>query len=276
MVQVYEQSDYKSLIRAGVRQMKESQAGFTLRKLSQQIPVQYTYLSKVLNDDSAHLSEDHLFRVAQLLKFDAQETEYLLLLKSLATTQDSDRREYLKIKLETLQKEKALDAERRQSIESRLSEEMKYLLDPLCIIVHLALHIPQFAKAPVALCSHLRVSEERLRKILLILEFNGFVETQREDPFKIRQVHSGHLHYGKEHPLMRTHQNLMKSAIPPKLQQIEEQDKQSFLATFTLDPADFEKIRVEFNAFIKKVEGVVKNSPQTGVYQLNFDFFRWI
>lgn len=275
-MEVYEYDSYKKIIQSRIKELKTKNPSFTLKKLSTSIPVQYTYLSKVLNEESVHLNEDHLFRTAKILDFNDRETEYFTLLRSYEAATDPERKLYLKNKLENFKKDRVLDAQFKQSVEARLSEEMRYLFDPFCIVVHMAMHIPEVRKSPIRLCTLLKITEHRLKNILLILERNGFVELRSDDPLRIKKLHEGHIHYGKDHPLMRTHQSLLKAAIPSRLQQVEESDKHSFLATFTLAPADFEKIKTEFQSFTKKVEKIVKDSTEQGVYQINFDLFRWL
>lgn len=276
MDSIYDFDDYKPLIKERVKELKSNNPSVTLRKLSSQIPVQYTYFSKVLNNDSAHLNEDDLFRLGELMKLSEGEKEFLLLLRSKAISQSEERRTHLTNKIESLRKQKLLRAEVKQNVETRLSEEMEYLFDPLCFVVHTALHIKSYEQNPSVLCTKLNVGLPRLKKVLRILEKVQVIELSPDDPLKIKKMKYGHIHYGKEHPLMRTQQMLMKSAIPAKLQQVEEDEKHSFLTTFTLSPHDFDKVKGEFQTFIQKVEKIVQNSNAQSVYQINFDLFKWL
>ena len=66
---IYKQTSYKQIIKDSVKEKKQQRSSFNLRKLAECIPVQYTYLSKVLNHEEAHLNEDHLFKACRLLDF---------------------------------------------------------------------------------------------------------------------------------------------------------------------------------------------------------------
>ncbi|MCB0412515.1 MAG: DUF4423 domain-containing protein, partial [Bdellovibrionales bacterium] len=255
---------------------KKEQTNFSLRKLAHSVPMQYTYLSKILNDDSIHLSEDHCFRIAKLLDLDSFETDILLLLRAYQSTSDPDRRQHLKNKIENLSKDKRLNAKAIENAQEKITSESSYLLDPMTLLIHLALHVPKYLAYPQRLCADLHISESRLKKSLHVLERCGFIITESEDVLRIKEIREGHMHFGKGHPLMRIGQNLMKSMIPSRLQVTEERDKHSFSATVTMSEHDFYTVIEEFQAFIQKVEKRVCKSPSEGVFQISFDLFKWL
>jgi hypothetical protein len=53
------------------------------------------------------------------------------------------------------------------------------------------------------------------------------------------------------------------------------ENKNQYTVTITTDATTAEAIYAEFNAYLQKVEKLVKNSKAQGVFQLSFDFFRW-
>ena len=112
--------DYKQTIRELVKLKRQRQPSFSLRRLAQLIPIQYTYLSKVLNDDKAHLNEDHCFRIAQLLDLDLPQTEIFLLKRSLAGCSDSQRRAFLTAQLEKKLNTHELEAKKIETMNMNL------------------------------------------------------------------------------------------------------------------------------------------------------------
>jgi uncharacterized protein (TIGR02147 family) len=267
---------YKDWIRQRQRDLQSSQPSLTLKKLASLIPIQYTYLSKVMNTDSAHFSEDHLFTICRHLKFSADEVELILLLRSYETASDSARRDYLIDKIEGIKKDKKLKVKEVRLDEQRLMEESRYLLDPLSILVHVALDIKDIRRDPRALCNKLGISVDRLKEILINLDKLGFIKLDNEDLFKVMEYNTTKFHFGKSHPLTRSHQNVLKTQMASQLTRLEESQKQSVLVTFTSDAEAFAKITDEFKDFLKRVEKIVEKSKDSQLFQLSFDLFKWL
>ncbi|MEM7647282.1 MAG: DUF4423 domain-containing protein, partial [Pseudomonadota bacterium] len=246
-----------------------------LKRLSENIPLQYTYLSKVLNSENTHLSEDHLFKACRLLNFESSETDFTLLLRQRDATQDPDRKDYLKAQIEKRRRDRKLNTD---SLRGRaLSQnQAEYLLNPMCILVHMALHIDSVKKDPIQLCSTLGISREKLKSLLQIIARNSLIQISPYDPFEVELIASKRFHVGTDHPMMRVHQNLLKMKMATKSFEVEEDEKNSFLVTFTGDDRAFEEINLAFKEFIKKTEQIVKTSRHTKLYQMSFDFFRWL
>ena len=252
---------------------------FSLKRIAEMIPVQYTYLSKVLSQEGADLNEDHLFSVCKILGFRHEETEFITNLRAWSLAQDLDRKKFLYGKLESQRKLKKLNAEHESMDQTKLNNEFGYLLNPLCVVVHIAMTSQILRKNPSILCSRLGLSQKQLKEILKVLAINDLIDLS-EDGLTVKAVKKMQLHLGRNHPLMRVHQNLLKTAILHRLNQTGEEEKHSFMATFTLDAKSFSEIKDEFQTFLKKVEGIATRSQRPAdhqeVYNLNFDFFRWI
>ena len=184
---IYQETDYKPFIKG-----RTKAEGLTLRKIASRIPIQYTYLSKALNDEATHLNEDHLYSVGNILRLYPEEVDYLLLLRAEATARHPQRKQALQGKLKGIRRERSLNAEVRP-----WDGEMSYLLDPLCVLVHVSMDIEAFRDNPNRLCGVLGISREKLKQVLATL--------------KERNLEKGeaHIHFGTDHPLMRVHQNLI-------------------------------------------------------------------
>lgn len=274
-MEILDYDDYKTALKEAVKSNRRSRKSLTLRYLAEQLPIQYTYLSKALNDSKTHLNEDHLFRASRILGLLPDETEYLLTLRAQALASSSERKEYLQSKIDQLKRGRHLQAENQVWSSNALKHQMEYLFNPLAVLVKVALPIKEVQRNPKILCQKLGITVHELRQTLAILEANGYLEL-KSDGITIQAIKKGQVHFGKDHPLMRVHQNLIRTAINDTLLKTSEEDKHSFLATFTADRKTYEKIREEFERFLKKVQALVGDSRHENVFQLSFDLFKWL
>lgn len=274
MDSIFEQDDYRETLKSRVKSLQVRRPGLTWKKLASEVPMQYTFLSKALNSETTHLNEDHLFTIAKSLEFFPDEIDFLLLQRAHAVSQDRSRKEYLFKKIEGLRRKNKIVAEERTFSSSQLMSEMSYLFDPFAVVVHVALDIPEYQRDPRKLCSPIGISVAKLREILRTLSASGFIELD-EDGITVKKLLNMHLHFGREHALMRHHQSLLKTQINSRLSQVDEADKVSFLTTFSMDDRSYEQVKEHFQTFIKKVESVARESKSKRVYQLSFDLFKW-
>jgi len=274
MLEIYESDNYKEALKNRLSRLKQVRRGLTLKKIAQNIGVQYTYLSKTFNHSETHLSEDHLFKLCQLLELDRDELEFILLHRSFESSGDEARKEYLFKRIQEKRQEKKLASEILTHNPGQLEREMDYLFDPYCVLIHVSLYIDKYRENPLLLTDPLKISINRLKDILRILEVNNFI-VLGEGPFEVKVVLNKHLHYGRNHPLMRIHQSLFKTAINEKLHTTIEENKLSQMFSFTMDDTSFKKVSVEYQGFIKKVQKIAIQGRNTGLYQISFDLFKW-
>lgn len=276
---VYNLKDYKEIIKVRLKEMKKKDRPMTLRKVADLIPIQYTYLSKVLNHDEHDLSEDHLFTICRILDFPAEELDYVLTTRAWKTSRDTERKKHLFNQLEKLQRQKKLNVETLDEHSVRVADEMNYLLTPLCLVVHIALTSQILRTNPQGLCSKLGIDVKQLREILKILAQADLVDLG-PDGIHVKAIKKLKFHISRAHPLTRVHQTLLKNSLLTRLNQTDEENKHSFMALFTLNQKGFEAIQDEFQIFLKKVESIAAQSkrPQDhqNVYGLNFDLFKWL
>ncbi|HAR44534.1 MAG TPA: hypothetical protein DCS07_18195 [Bdellovibrionales bacterium] len=272
---IFELEDYREIIRTRVRVLSATRKHYSLKMLAAKIPIQYTYFSKALNDPKTHLNEDHLFTVSRLLEFLPEEADYLFLLRSLATSQDPLRQKHLRAKIDRIQKAKKLSADVQTFQSSRLNLEMAYLFDPFCPIVHASLHITEFRDHPRRLCAILGITPARLKEILRKLSDLAFIELA-EDRERVNQVLMGQIHYSADHPLMRANQTILRQLSAARVHMAPDEEKHSFMVTFSADSATFAGIKARYQDFIKDVEKLAGNASNHHTYQLNFDLFKWL
>lgn len=272
---LYEHTNYKTIIKNRVQELKKTKPAVSLRNIASKIPIQYTYLSKALNEEKAHLNEDHIFTIGQILDFVPEEIDYLLLCRAHDLSTDTSRKKLLFSRIEKLRREKQMNVPVVEPSTANLLREMSYLFDPLCMVVHLALEVPSIRKNPLTLCSHLGISANHVKEILRKIARCNYIELD-ESNFTVTKIINAKMHFGREHVLTRTHQNILKTAIGAQLTKTAEENKHSYLATFNGDERCYELIKDEFQTFMKKVEKIVSTSKFEKVYQISFDFFPWV
>ncbi len=271
---VYSYLEYKTLLKERLSFLRKQKPALSWRSIAEKIPIQATYLSKSLNDSKTHLSEDDLFRICQWLDFKSNEVEFVLLLRSSNTTNDRDRKDYLGKKIQDIKKKRIISAEYVEAQVQNLTNEMIYLLDPVTVLIHAALFISKYKKDPLLLCPQLGISQAKLKKSLQSLSNCEFVELGKK-AFEVTSVSLKAFHFGREHPLTRTHQTGLKSSLTSRLNQTSEEQKESFIVTFTMDEKGFNATKEAFADFIKKVQSITKSSRHEKLYQLNFDLLEW-
>lgn len=272
---IFAKESYKAVLKEQVAYLRRVNKGATLKKIAKRVKIQYTYLSKTLNDSQTHLSQDRLFQICQVLGLGPEETDFVSLLREYETASDPAWREHLLTRLDKVRKTRKLNAKIQDYDSSRLQNEMNYLFDPLADVVCVSLYIPAYRKTPRLLCGQLGITPVRLNKILASLSDVGHIEME-ESGGGVKKLLSSPIHYGPDHPLVRVHQNLMKTAILAQLMRVPEDEKQSLLFTMNLDKKSFEAAKVEFQVFLKRLEEIAKKSKTEGTYQLSLDFFKWV
>lgn len=271
----FEQDDYKISLKYRFADLRARRSSLTWRKIAAEIPIQYTYLSKALNDETTHLSDDHLFTVCRALQFFPDETDFILLQRAYALARDPERKSQLYRKIRECRQAKKINAEEQVASSSRLNGEIQYLLEPLCQIIHVALHISAYRKDPRRLCAPLSLSMEQLKEYLRVLSRNDYIELD-EDGLAVKAIKANKIHFGPDHFLVRFQQTIMRSQMLTRLARTSEADKYSFLVTFNLDEASFTLLRSEFQGFLKKAERIARETRDEHVYQMSFDLFKWL
>lgn len=275
MDSLYSEDNYKTSLKQRLKQLQKTRPSLTWRKVAAELPIQYTYLSKALNDPATHLSEDHLYAIARSFEFFPHEIEFLILQRSCETARDPERKTYLQHKIGERRQSQKLNATDQPVSSERLSDQIRYLFEPLAQVVHMALDVPRFREDPRRLCIPLSLSLDQLKEILRVLSRNEHIRLG-EDGWTITEVNPAHIHFAPEHFLQRSSLNIIKAQILARIAQTPESDKSGFVATFTMDEPSFTKVREEFQGFLKRVEEIATKSKPKAVYQISFDLFKWL
>jgi len=267
-------TDYKKVIKDRVKTLQAERPGFTLKRLAEKIPIQYTYLSKVLNDERAHLNEDHLYQIGQLLEFYSHEADYLQTLRAYQTTENAARKQALYKQLERMGRDLGLHAKKKTGEEMQLQREMAYLMDPFCMLVFVGLHIPAYRQDPKRLAQPLGLTLERLKAVLTILAEIGQIETGTT-PFQVKKLNNSKTHFDKNHPLTRMHQHLLGIACQNQVLKLAEEEKENLQITFTADARAAARISDSIQKFIRELQAGIAPGKDERLYQMNFQFFPW-
>lgn len=268
---IYEHLDYKKILKERVKDLKKSKPKFSLQYLANALDIQYTFLSKVLNSDQHQLNEDQIFLAGYALEFLDDEVDFLLLLRSHQATQNKTRKNFLFQKISTIQKRLSLSLEKVEPSAAQLDHDVRYLMDYNTLVVHAALSIKSIQKNPNILTSLLDLDPVRLKEILTLLDQMGKIEYDPKSG-EIRKLINTRLYFGKDHPMTRTHQLIMKTTLNQLSFNEKEDKKENFFITFTTDPDGFEKIKKQIKSFTADVQKITFDHKHTGVYQMNLDF----
>ncbi len=269
----FEHSDYRELLHERLQKLKISGKAVNLHKASQRIGVQYTYLSKVLSSRATtHLGEDKLSALCMYLEMDQEEEDFVFLLKSHQTSDNTQRKDRLFAKISAFKEAHKLNVPRAQFDRLALERETEYLLNPLAVITHICLNVRRFKKRPLDLAEMLGVSISDIKETLKLLERHGLL-VMNADRNGVKELSRRRSHLGLEHPLVRSHQMAIREFCKTRLSLCSNQKKKSFTALFTADKEVFGKIRVLFENFLKEAQDLAEKSTNTDVFQLNFDLF---
>lgn len=268
---IYEYSDYKKVIKDRIKDLKQSKPKFSLQYLAGVLDIQYTFLSKVMNSENHQLSEDHIFTTGYTLEFLDDEVEYLLLLRSHQATSNKVRKGFLFQRISATQKRHNLSLNTAKSPASDFGDDMRYLMDHHALIVHAALSIKAIQKNPQMLGPMMGLDHFRVKEILTLLDRMGRIEYDAKSG-EVKKLLNARTHFGKDHPLTRTHQLVMKTSLNQQSFTANEEKKENLFVTFTTDPAGSEKIKKKIKDFTADVQKITLDHKHTGVYQMNLDF----
>jgi uncharacterized protein (TIGR02147 family) len=266
--------NYKILLKQYLQSKKAREPKFTWAFVAKKLDVQGTYLSRVLNSDEVDLSEDLLFGICSLLSVSSQEYQYLSLLRQHATAENEERKNFLAKQIRQVKENVMLQAD-KERFGKEIEEQLKYLQNPGAVLVHVALHIKKYANRPDDLAVALGMTKGQFKKILDNLQALDYIE-YNPTYHLVTKVKKSHIHFGKDHPIMRVHQYLFQNYCLEHIFKQEDDKRENFLVTFSADSKTYEFIRKEFRKFIAKVEKEAMKAPSEKLYQLSFSLFNWV
>lgn len=271
MTKVYDYIDYRKLLRDTIQSRKQVTPSLTFSKISDEIQVQRSYLSQVING-RGNLNSDQLYLIGQKLNLKKGEIEYITLLAEIEKCQVYERKQELKsqrdqVRSKYLKSEKYMD---RNPVKVEAEHFARYYNDPYCSLVHMYLVIPKYRKTPALIKDKLNISDEKLREILDTLEKCAVIEYKQKTLCILKET----LHLSDQSYLSKTNATMFRlKAIEHQQRSADEMDY-----FFTASIAANEDTRVElkkrFLEFLNEAAKLVEKSPSEEVFHLNFDLFR--
>jgi hypothetical protein len=264
--------DYRSMLRLLLLRRQERE-NISWKEISEAINIQSSYLSRCLGKSGPHLGADLLFQIAKQLQTTPLERSILLLLRELGTTTDSDRRAEISEDIRELRSRSSLATAQSQSGASE--REVRLMLNPIQILIHLALEIPRYSRDPKLLCEKLGLSALQLQKHLEDLQTDGWLKLSA-DRKRVVSLNSFNTHLPPSHLLTRAHQALTRQLFLSQCNKTQDSEKIQFIATFSGSAQTLEFVKANFSKFLAELKEKVGPEPSENLYQLSFDFIRWL
>ncbi len=272
---IFNSLSYVEIISNILKTRKKVNSQFTFSRLAEAMGIQKTYVSRVMKGD-AHFTSDQLYLACKFFEFNEEETDFLQLLLEIARCQINARRKILMTRARKIQ-------DRHRETKTTLAAEIvetpqstsyqSYYLDPLNLIVHTYLSIPQFRDNPKLLTHKLRLSTSGLEKILQTLQKLSLIRWNRNT--ESYEVLKDHLHLAGDSHINPAYQTLMRVASNDHCLRLRAEKKFNLAVTLSADTEAKNKIHDEFLVFLKAIEKYVRQASSEDVYQMNFDLFSW-
>lgn len=266
---------YKTLLREEL-ELRRATLGnrVTFERMAKACGVQKTYLSRVLNTDGAHLSQDQLFQACLYLGLTKDERRFAGLLLEHERATVNKRRDDLAAEIDAIRK-------KRSRSESYLREtptaagavgSPAYFLDPEAILVHVFMTTETFAGDVQEIQRRLNLSDVRLSAILAQLQQNGLIGL---DDAGCYRVLVDRLHLPSDAEIYPAYRVMQRLKTVERLRQLDSDHAYSFSAVFTADEATRQVIKDKLLRLLGEIEPAASSAPARDVFQLNLDLFDW-
>lgn len=273
---VYRFTQYRRALLAAFEEKRQFEPGLRFSKISLKTGIQATYLTNVFKG-RAHFSADQLYLFAHYLGMETESIDYLLLLLEWERSTVQERKRSLKAQIESAQKARLRAKDHLDVIDNSPSDlsSAQYYLDPFHKIVHLFLTVPAYAKEPTKILPVLGLTAGRLEETLKLLEKIGYIHRKSNGGYTV--LKDG-LHLPEDSPLHIPHQTFLRLQSLDRVRKSSPTESTFASATFSANEDTQIKIHAAFLEFFRKCQLLVeevKPHEARGVYQINFDLFRW-
>ncbi len=270
---VFNSTDYKYFLREALHEKRRQvNASFTYERMARACGINKTYLSRVLNSEAAHLSEEQLYLAATYLGLDSEQQDYIQILRGLQKSSNAHYRDRLQKKLDMMRSA-------HQRSESHLSAEKTdantdlspYYLDPNVMLTHVFLAVERFRKDVKSLALQLNLSDEYLAQILTKLEQMKFIQFTKDGYAMLKES----THLPVDSPLYYPYRFMQRVKSLERIQKISRETSYNFSVVFSADEQARWQIKAKFLEFLEFVSKVSDAAEDQEVYQMNFDLFDW-
>jgi hypothetical protein len=270
--ELFRTTDYKALLKTKQKEEVRLRPKLTWKYIAEKIRIQSTYLSRSFNRDEVHLNEDHFFEVLQLLQFDEAEKDYAFLLRSAAMTASEGRRRDLEDRLEAIRKSHFMKVD--QVMKEATPEQTGFLMNPYLVLIYISLHVKKYAKSPFLLTRVFNLKDSQLEEFLREIEKAGLLRYDGEKK-AILELRQNKMHFTKDHPLMRGHQQIMRHLTAERVARTVDPNHVSLSVSFSAPESAYREIKDDFYKFLNEAQKHASKSEGERVFQLSFDLFTW-
>jgi transcriptional regulator with XRE-family HTH domain len=271
---LYSYLDYKLAIRERIETRKLLDPSVTFEKAATAMRIQKSYLSRVLKDETAHLTPDQLFRCCQFLAMHASEMEYMELLLESAKSDIPERREILLRKIRKFQQKGAQTTQSLKNLENTPDPDAMrpFYLDATHQLVHICLTIPRFqTDSANRLAAAFGLSKRKINRSLRLLE-SLQLAIQEKEGWKSKAQET---HLPPESPYFLAWRSQLRMMSLNRQQQLEPTESYSFSVVFSATEELKNQIQFRFLEFLKAIQPEVIRAEPEHCYQLNFDLIPW-
>jgi len=271
---LFDFTDYRVALKH-LLQVKKQQIGqrFNYQNLAKACGIQKTYLSRSLNSEGTHLSDEQLYRAGKFLGLTKAERDFLELLRRLSRTQDIALSDEIKLEIDLLRRKSSrTDHYISTAAELNLSNEWaSYFLDPHAMLVHIFLTLERFRKNIDLIAQALHIPKTKLDRILADLQSKKLISFN-ESGYKVLVRN---IHLPTDSPFYRSFRTAKKLVAIEQLARLPEEKAYSFSVAISSTPEVRAKILRSILELIQNAENLVKDSDEVEVYQLSLDLFDW-
>jgi uncharacterized protein (TIGR02147 family) len=270
---IFNYTDYKEFLREALKERRRQVSPtFTYERMAKACGIQKTYLSRVLNSTTTHLSEEQLYLAATYLGLDSEQIEYIVVLRALDKAVNPNYRTLLQKKLESA-RARRLRSESRLSVDKKepLSDLSPYYLDPNVMLVHIFLAVEKFRLNLRSLAQQLNISDIYLSDILTKLEHMQLIRLTN-DGYVLLQESS---HLSVDSPLYGPYRFMQRIKSLERIQKLSREQSYNFSAVFSADTKAYLQIKSRFLEFLENASKLAQKAPDQEIYQMNFDLFDW-
>jgi len=266
---LYNFTSYRAYLSDHIAHLPQKGRG-EIKRISQAIQIHPTLMSMILSG-SRDLTTEQAYDLSSYLQHTDMESDYFLALVQMERAGNQRLKAHLKKNIEKLKTE-ATKISNRFEHERKLTNEERAVFYSSWIYSAIRLYCSteENGKTAADIATRFDLPRPKVLEILSFLKTTGLV-TEEKDHFKIG-ISRTFLEHGSPH-LPRHHMNWRVKSM----QKIDRISDQELMFTFPLSisKTDFAKVREELAEVLKKVSGIVKDSPAEDIGCLNMDLF-WI
>lgn len=272
MKTIFASLNYRAYLREQFPQRGEARGRRKL--LSERIGCQTSFVSQVLTD-RAHFPEEMLFEIAQFLKLNALETEYLFLIYAHERAAANRYKNFLRKKIDQFRKE-------RSRIEGEIAE--RETSQPATIetpsedwiasqwthtSVRVALLLPEL-KTAAAIASKLLLSQAHVQQILEDLLHAGFIQSEKNE-YRVAEKRFHLSRRSKLAPMahLAYRAEMARHVVKSDLENFH------FAAVYALSKKDVERVREIVEDATVRVEKLIAPSAEEALAMLCIDWVRY-